>query len=424
MLTTMKYGITIICFVFAITGFAQTTRSLTIDECYDLARQNYPLVKQRELIVKSKAYSIENVSKGSYPQLNIVGQATYQSDVTQIPIKLPNSEIPQISKDQYRLYGEISQPLTDLITVKQQKEMQEMSSNIQTQNLEIELYKIKDRINQLFFGALLIDDQFHQNELLKKDIQTGIDKTSAALSNGVEFKSSVDKLKAELLRANQRSIELKSSRRAYLDMLSLFVNQSLDETTVLIKPQSILTNQAISRPELKLFEYQRRSYDIQTKLINTRNLPKFGLFLEGGVGRPSPVNMLSNDLTGYYIGGLRLNWSLTSFFTSGREKQLLMLNQNLVDAQKETFLFNTNLTLKQQNAEMLKLQELINTDDEIIMLRTSIKEASNAQLENGVITVNDFLREVNAEDQARQNKLLHETQLLMAQYNYQTTAGN
>jgi outer membrane protein TolC len=423
MLTIMKYGITFICFVLAIVSHAQTTRSLTIDECYNLAQQNYPLVKQRELIAKSKEYSIENVSKGSYPQVNIVGQATYQSDVTQIPIKLPNAEMPQISKDQYRLYGEISQPLTDLITVKHQKEMQEMSSNMQEQNLEVELYKIKDRINQLFFGALLIDEQFKQNELLKKDIQTGINKTSAALSNGVEFKSSVDKLKAELLRANQRSIELKASRKAYLDMLSLFVNQSLDEATVLVKPQSVLVNETISRPELKLFEYQRRSYDIQTKLVNTRNLPKFGLFFQGGVGRPSPVNMLSNDLTGYYIGGLRLNWSLTSFFTSGREKQLLVLNQNLVEAQKETFLFNTNLTLKQQNAEMLKLQELINTDDEIIVLRASVKEASNAQLENGVITVNDFLREVNAEDQARQNKLLHETQLLMAQYNYQTTAG-
>jgi outer membrane protein TolC len=419
----MKLGLMFICFVFTVASYAQTAKSLTLEECYDLAQRNYPLVKQRELIARSKEYSIENISKGSYPQVNIVGQATYQSDVTQIPIKLPNTEIPQISKDQYRLYGEISQPLTDLITVHQQKELQEMNSSIQEQNLEVELYKIKDRINQLFFGALLIDEQFNQNELLKKDIQTGINKTSAALTNGVEFKSSVDKLRAELLRANQRGIELKASRKAYLDMMALFVNQPLDETTALVKPQRAQVDETINRPELKLFDYQRRSYDIQTKLVNTRNLPKFGLFFQGGIGRPSPVNMLSNDLTGYYIGGLRLNWSLTSFFTSGREKQLLILNQNLVEAQKETFLFNTNLTLKQQNAEIQKLEELINTDDEIIALRASVKEASNAQLENGVITVNDFLREVNAEDQARQNKLLHETQLLMAQYNYQTTAG-
>jgi outer membrane protein TolC len=294
---------------------------------------------------------------------------------------------------------------------------------IQQQNLEVELYKLKDRINQLYFGALLIDEQYNQNELLKKDIQTGIDKTSAALANGNEFKSNVDKLKAELLKANQRSIELKASRKAYIDMLGLFMNKALDENIKLNKPNTVVTQETIHRPELKLYDYQRQSYDVQNKLISTRNMPKFSLFFQGGLGQPSPVNMLSNKLSTYYIGGLRLNWALTSFYTSSKERQIIAINQNIINTQRETFLFNTNITLKQQNSEITKLQQLITSDDEIIILRTSVKEASNAQLENGVITVNDFLREVNAEDQARQSKLLHETQLLMAQYNYQTTAG-
>jgi hypothetical protein len=148
------------------------------------------------------------------------------------------------------------------------------------------------------------------------------------------------------------------------------------------------------------------------------------LFFQGGIGKPLPVNILSNELAPYYIGGLRMNWSITSFYTSSREKQLLKINQQMVHAQQETFLLNTNMTLKQQGSDISRLQQLVTTDDDIIALRSSVKEAANAQLENGVITVNDYLREVNAEDQARQNKLLHEIQLKLAQYNYRTTSGN
>lgn len=420
----MKYWITFVWMLLVIGGQAQTSGTLTIEECYTLAQQNYPLVRQRALIARSKEYSVENIGKGSFPQVSIAGQATHQSDVTQIPITIPGVETPTISKDQYKLYGEINQPLTDLITVKQQKEVQEMSATIQEQSLEVELYKLKDRVNQLFFGALLMDEQYRQNELLKKDIETGMAKVSAAISYGTELKSNLDKLKAELLKANQRSIELKASRKAYVDMLGLLINRSLDEATVLQKPETVLITDAINRPEIKLYDYQKRSYDIQNKLISTRNLPKLGLFLQGGLGRPSPVNMLSNELSSYYIGGIRLNWTLSSFYTSSKERQLLVINQNMVDTQKETFLFNTTLTLKQQNGEITKLQELVSTDDEIIALRASVKDAANVQLANGVITINDFLREINAEDQARQAKLLHEMQLLMAQYNFQNTAGN
>ena len=86
-------------------------------------------------------------------------------------------------------------------------------------------------------------------------------------------------------------------------------------------------------------------------------------------------------------------------------------------------MFNTELTLKKQKADITKWEHLIKSDDEIITLRTRIKNTSLAQLEYGVINSNDYLREVNAEDQAKQNRLLHETQLLMAQYDQQITSG-
>jgi outer membrane protein TolC len=411
------------CCLTATAVYSQTVNSLTIDSCYAMAKRNYPLVKQYALIEKSKEYSIDNANKNYLPQFNIAGQATYQSEVTKVPISIPNVSIPELNKDQYKLYGEVSQPITDLFTVKDQKELVKANSEIEEQKIEVELYKLKERINNLFFGLLLIDAQIQQTELLKKDIQSGIDKINTAIANGTALKSSADNLKAELLKANQRTIELKSNKKGYAAMLSLFVNQPILESTTLVKPNPQIISNIINRPELKMYDLQKKTFDVQSKLITAKNLPRFSLFFQGGLGRPA-LNMLSNDVKGYYMGGLRLNWSLTGFYTYNKEKKILALNQNSLDIQKDVFLFNTNLNLQQQNSEVTKMQELIETDNSIITLRESIKNTTKNQLENGTVTTNDYLTAVNAQDQAQQNLLLHQIQLLMAQYNYQTTSGN
>jgi outer membrane protein TolC len=307
--------------------------------------------------------------------------------------------------------------------VKDNKNLIESNMQVETQKVEVEIYKLRERINQLFFGILLIDEQLKQTDLLKKDIQSGIDKTNVAIQNGTATKSSVNILKAELLKANQRTIELKATRKGYAEMLSHFIGTAIDENTTLLKPAPQLVSNTINRPELKFYDLQKKTFDLQNKLITAKNLPRFSLFFQGGLGRPA-LNMLSNDVQGYYIGGLRLNWNLTGFYTYNKEKKILAVNQDFIDIQRETFLFNTNLNLRQQNSEITKVQELIETDSDIISLRESVKNTTKIQLENGTATTNDYLISVNAEDQARQNLILHEIQLLMAQYNYQTMSGN
>ncbi|CEN39037.1 TolC family protein [Capnocytophaga cynodegmi] len=414
-------GVLLMCSHWAI---AQQNNSLTLDNCLEKAKQNYPLIKQYTLIEKTKEFSIAKAQKGYLPQFNVAGQATYQSDVTRVPISLPNMDIPTMSKDQYRLYGEVSQSITDLFTViKDQKEFINNKSEIETQKTEIELYKLRERINNLYFGILLIDAQIKQTELLKKDIQNGIEKTNVAIANGVALKSTADNLKAELLKVDQRTIELKVTRKGYADMLALFIGNPIDENTVLEKPHRQMLTNTINRPELRLFDLQKKSFDVQKKLITNKNMPRVSVFFQGGLGRPA-LNMLDNDLKGYYIGGLRLIWNITGFYTYKNEKKTLALNQSFIDIQRETFLFNTNLVLKQQNADIAKMQDLIETDKSIVTLRESVKNTTQNQLTYGTATTNDYLIAVNAEDQAKQSLILHEIQLLMTEYNAQTTAGN
>jgi outer membrane protein TolC len=411
----------VICFVCH-TLNAQTLSQLSIENCYRAARENYPLVKQLELISKTAGYSVENASKGYLPQFSISGQISYQSDVTKIPVQLPGMTMPELSKDQYKIFAEASQVLYDGGTIKKQQEAIRINAVVEAQKLEVELYKIKEKINQLFFGILVINEQLGQNELLKTDIQLGINKAEALIANGTAFKSSVNILKAELLKVTQRGTELRFARKGFLDMLSLFINRPLDERTQFLKPRLRSLDNEISRPELQLYNYQLKGLDVQERTVAAKNLPKLNLFLQGGIGKPA-LNMLNTNTEPFAIGGLRINWPLSGFYTSKNEKAAIEVSRQSIDLQKETFLLNTNIQLKQQDAELDKLSGLLSSDEEIIALRASVKQASSAQLENGVINTSDYLREVNAEDQAKQNKILHEIQLLLAQYNKQTTTG-
>lgn len=404
---------------------AQAQNPLTIEMCHELARNNYPLIKQKQLIEQSTEYSIANIKSGHLPQITINAQATYQSDVTQVPISAPGFDIEPLSKDQYKIYGEVSQSLYDGGAVKGQKSLTETKARVEDQQLEIELYKIKERINQLYFGILLVDEQTAQINLLQEDLERNIKRAEAAVKNGTAFKMSVELLQAENLKATQRMIETQSMREAYMTMLGYFINQPLDENTALTRP-SVLTfddQPVLARPELTLFNYQQELLGAQYELGKTKTLPRVGLFLQGGYGKPA-LNQLKNEFDTYYLGGIRLNWSLSGFYNSKRDKQLRDLNLQEVNTQREIFEFNTTLLTTQQKQELSKLNKLIEVDDKIIALRTSIKTTAEAQQENGVITTNDYLRELNAEDQAKQTRLLHEMQLLMALYAYQNTIGN
>jgi outer membrane protein TolC len=418
-----------ILLVFLITSpvlsFAQPVKPFTLEQVYELARQNYPLIKQKDLLQRSGFLNIENIKTSFLPQISFTGQASYQSDVTNIPISLPNIQITPLSKDQYKVWADVNQLLYDGGVNKTQQKLQQISTVIDDQKLEVELYKLKDRINQLYLGILLLDAQLKQTNLLKEDIGIGRKTVTAQVENGTAFKSAALVLEAQLLQTDQRAIEIKANRKTLLDVMSLFINQSLSEDTELITPvvEEKGPDMTILRPELKLYSYQDSLWKIQNKLITSKNLPKASLFAQGGYGKPA-LNQLKDEFALYYIGGVKLNWSLSGLYTAKREKQIISVNEKINDVQKDVFLFNTNTQLIQQQSEIEKIKKLVESDDQILSIRAKITEASKAQLQNAVITSNDYLREVNAADQSSLSLLAHQIQLLQAKINYQNIKGN
>jgi outer membrane protein TolC len=403
---------------------AQSPASLTLEQAQELAQKNYPAIKQKDLVRQTAGISIDNLRKGFLPQLTLSGQASYQSDVTRVPVNLPGFTIESAAKDQYKLLADVSQLLYDGGVNKEQKTLQQLNASVEEQKVEVELYKLRDRINQLFLSILYLDQQLRQVDLVKADISTGIKRVDAQVQNGVAFRSNLNMLKAELLKTDQRTIEIQSSRTGLVDALSLFVGQTLSPDVKLDQPvQGSPVSNNITRPELKLYSEQTKLIGQQDRLIHSKNLPRASLFVQGGYGRPG-LNQLKNEFDLYYIGGVRFNWSLGGLYTKKKEKEQVEVNKKMVEIQKETFLLNTSSELKQQEAEIVKLEKLIASDQEIISLRKTVTDAAKAQLENGVITANDFLKEINAEDLARQNLITHQVQLLQAQINYKTIAGN
>jgi outer membrane protein TolC len=381
------------------------------------------------LIEKTKEYNVSNAGKAYLPQFVINAQATYQDPVTSIPFTLDipklgiDINIPAYSKDQYKADVELDQLIYDGGATKYSKQSYIQSSKVDQQNLEVQLYALRDRINQIFFGVLLMDEEIKQNDLNQKDIQSSIDKMQEGVKNGIATSSSVAELEADLIQQQQNKIQLQASRKAYLDMLGVFINQSLNENTTLQAPVNIVTSDNIKRPELNLYDEQKRFYDIQESMLDVGNRPKLSFFLQGGYGRPG-LNAFDNNFAPWYITGLRFNWQFGGFYTVKNQQQLLDINRQTTDLQKETFLFNTSITLKQQNTDIEKLKAVIEKDNEIIAKRTEVKNAAKSQLDNGMITIHEYINQLDAEDLAKQALLLHQVQLLLAEYSYQNTTGN
>lgn len=410
----------------ALKGHAQTER-IGLEECYQLARENYPAIKKLDLIAKTSQFDLQNASRRYLPQVSFSGQATYQSQTINFSDAAGSSPLaatlPSISKDQYKVQGEVNQLLYDGGATHHQKELITANAALQEQNLEANLYALKQRINTIYFAILLMDAQLKQNELNKTSLQTQVQKAEALLDNGAAFRSNVDELKAEIITIEMTRTEYASNRTAYLDMLSVFIGKPLPASVELSFPESASPEKTVNRPELKAFELQKAVYDAQERQLRSDFLPQVSAFFQGAYGRPT-LNIIENRFGPWYITGVRFNWSLNSLYSLQNKRKILELNRESIDADKEVFLLNTQLDLTQQDETVKKYTELIAQDEQAIALRQSVSKSAEAQLGNGVITTHEYIQKITAEHMAQQLLILHQVQLLQAKYNQKYLTGN
>ncbi|WP_338869217.1 TolC family protein [Spirosoma sp. SC4-14] len=409
--------------VLGIPALAQS--SVTLEECYAAARAHYPQLRQEAILQQTNELAIANLNASRrLPQLTVNGQATWQSEVTKLPIELPNLSVPVLNKDQYKLTLDASYTLYDGQLTQLQTAAQQAGTATAIRQVEVELNRLKDQVNSLFLNALLTDENIRLTRILLDDLRNRAEKTRASVRFGTSAQINLDGLLAEALRTEQRLADLNASRQGLRASLQLLTGLPvIDSTRLVVVEPTRLTGLSLNRPELALYQAQRSQYDAQAGLINNRTKPRISLFAQPGVGRPG-LNLLSNDFKPFFIGGLRLNWNLSAAYNLERDRQLVALNRQQVDVQQATFEQNIALQLRQQQTEIDRLEAQLSRDAEIVALRTKVRQAAAVQLDNGVLAARDYTIELNNENQALLNQKLHQLQRLLAIIQYRTISGN
>ena len=415
-------------FLFCLIG-ATASGQLTVEQCYGKARDNYPLVSRYKLIEQSEGYNLQNASKGYLPQFSLSAKATYQTEVTTIPISVPGIDVPTIRKDQYQVVAGLSQTIWDGGVISSQKKNIKAGSDSEKMKYEVDMYALNARINDLFFGILLLNEQLRLNDVYMSELQRNHDRVASFVANGLANSADLDAIRVEQLTAKQNRTNMESMRKTFLQMLSVMTGIQVDASTVFVIPDADLKRKEEvaltlnlnenNRPELGLYDAMKRQMETQQKSITAGNLPKINAFLQAGYANPG-LNMFQEGFSPYAIGGVQFLWNFGSLYTRKNDLNKIKTNINDIEIQRETFLFNTSLQATQQQFQIEKQVKIMEDDDQIITMRENIRRSAEAKVENGTMSVIDMMREVNAEQNARQQKATHKVELLKALYELKT----
>lgn len=401
---------------------------LTIEQCYDFARENYPLIKKYELIEKSKEYTLENASFTFLPQFSIRASASYQSDVVTLPFDsdlIPGIEIERLSKDQYGAFVELNQTIWDGGTYSATKKNIEAENDLRFKELEVELYSLKERINNIYFGILLLKQQMFQNEILMKELSQNRTRLEKCIDNGVANKSDLDIIDVEIISAQQNEVTLKATIDTYLSMLSLLIGKEIESSESLTAPTINLLNvyPHKKRPELSMFDSQIVELETQYDRLVAENMPKLSLFVKGGYGRPG-LDLLKNEFDFYAVGGVKLVWDLGKLYYFNNGKRLIDNAIQQVGNMRETFIFNMDLMEKQNSGTYQKYLKLLEKDREVVELRKRIRQKTETAMELGTKNASDLITELAKEQIAIQEHNIHEIELLKTVYELKTIKNN
>lgn len=422
----MKYRSLLLGFILmSSTGFSQT-----LDDCRQLAHKNYPEIKKYGLISMSEEYNLSNASKAWIPQVVFSAQATYQSATPTYPEVFRNMmqanglDMSGISKDQYKVAVDITQNIWDGGKSRADKALATAEAIEQRSQVDVSLYDLQSRVDNIYFGILLIDERISQSESLISVLNSNLNRMKTYLKNGVAMQADVDMLEAELLGAKQSLVQLETSRASYRKMLELYIGQPLSSKKLVRPEMKEVASRISSRPELLLFDAQLNKLNAQRMSVNSTVMPKISAFAQGFYGYPGLdmfKSMVESKWSLNAMIGVRVAWNVGALYTKRNILEKLNVAKKQIDVHRDVFLFNTSLQISHDDGEILRLKKAIIDDNRIVELRSRVRAAAESQLENGVIDITDLLRKITDETVAKQMLSTHEIELLQAIYRLKTT---
>lgn len=413
--------------LLAFTALGATAQ--TLDECRRLAREHYPEIRQYNLISETEQYNLSNAARAWIPQVVLSGQATYQSATPTYPeafnqmIAANGLDMSGVRKDQYKVVIDVSQNIWDGGQSKANREIAEAEATEQRSQVDASLYDLQSRIQNLYFGILLLDEHVAQTEILIEVLDANLNRMCTYYKNGVAMQSDVDAVEAELLTAHQALSQVEASRASYRRMLEVFIGQSLTDKTLTRPAMVEVASRTSAHPKLVMFDAQTDRLAAQRKAITASTMPRFSAFAQGYYGYPGLdmfKSMVSAKWTLNAVVGVRMSWNIGAFYTKKNNLNKLDVAERQISVQRDIFLFNTQMQSTQDDGEIARLRSALEDDNRIVELRRSVRMAAESRLENGVIDATDLLRKIADETTATLNRSTHEIELLQATYRLKT----
>ena len=409
---------------------AAASSGQSLDECRRLARENYPAIRQYDLIAQTEQYNLSNAARAWIPQVALSGQATYQSATPTYPeafktiLQANGIEMAGIHRDQYKVSIDVSQHIWDGGKSRADKAIAKAEAEEQRSRVDVSLYDLQSRVDNLYFGILLLDERMAQTEVMIELLASNLARLQTYYKNGVAMQADVDAVEAELLAARQTLGQVESSRMSYRRMLEIFIGQPLASDNLERPAMQQLQSRTLARPELALFEAQESILTAQRKAINVSLMPRFSAFAQVYYGYPGLdmfKSMVSSDWSFNAIAGVRVSWNIGAFYTKRNNLDKLNAAEKQIAVQRDVFLFNTQMQTTQDDGEIARLRQAITDDSRIVELRRRVRMAAESQLKNGVIDATDLLRKISDETAAALARSTHEIELLQSIYRLKTT---
>jgi len=415
----MKNLLKFIILLFSVGIYSQ---ELTLETCYQLVNTNYPLAKQPALFEQQHVIDTEVIKSEKLPQLDFSAQATYQSDVTEVPI--PNSSIEPLNKDQYRATSSINQLIYDGGIIDASLNAKSATLKTQLKQVEVNLYQLKKQVNQLYFSILLMQENKALFNAKKEQLQSKLKEVRSGIDNGTLIPASDKVLRAELIKIEQKITEIDQEKTSLMQTLSSLIGEDIASNRKLHNAEINADFQSeIDRPEIELFKFKKEQIETSEQLISKQKAPKILGFATGGYGNPG-LNVLDNSFQAFYIIGLKLNWNVFDWNANKKKRQSLSINKDIIESEAKLFELNTQIELDQLRSEIQKIEELILSDSEIIELRKDVLKSSESQLRNGVITTSAYIIELTNLFEDENTLNTHKIKLKLAKANYKITQGN
>lgn len=402
----------------------------SVERCKEMAREHYPLIRRYGLIEQSRDYTLSNAARAWLPQVTLSGQATLQSDVVSWPeefesmLAMQGLDMPGIRRDQYKVQIDVQQTLWDGGKSRTDRAIAEGEAAQERMSTEVELYAVDSRIEDIYFGILLMQEQQRQIGEMMQRLQTNLDQVNALVENGMAMQADADAVEVQLLTQRQSLGQVEARLQSFRRILGLFIGEELGEAPLPIPVAEEPVGYDSERPELRLMDAQMALLQARELMVDVSLAPRVTLFAQGYYGYPGLnmfENMVSHRWTLNGIVGVRMNWNISSLYTSKTSRRQLQNARDNVMLQREVFAFNSRLQAEQESAEVRRIREVIADDDRIVALRSRVREAAEVRLQEGMIDTHDLLGKISDETSAKIARSTHQIELVKAIYDLKHT---